>query len=1071
MGKLTLHTGSRGSYYYFKEKVLNHLSGTDPESFLYLLPVNRSVRYFKKKLVAETGQKSLIDPNIYSFRSFIHSLYNQFPEKKKILSPSIRLLLVQHILNNKEQDLNYFQSSGNFSNGLILKTNQMVEEFFQFGYRPNDLSAAPSSAVNKYSDFGYIIDALFEIYQNKLTDESCLLGETITVLDTNILKRYYPLLKKVYISGFGIYSPPMFQFINLLKDIYDVEIKLEYNSENKELFKHTSDAHERLSKMSDRIVNLPDDHDPFYKRLFQSSDITTHLTEFPVKLKIQKLQSRVEEINYTATKIKQLHHASNIPLNEIGITFPDVEKYVPLIKKIFKDYAIPFNLSTGFSLAESSLIQAFMQVLRIVISRFSTDEVFKLAISPFLRKKLTTEANLIRQSAKKIRLNYLHGNWEQRIRQVFNPVEDDDSLINISGKISEDQLNEMLLNISNLLNTIKPLTTKLSAEEFQLVYTDVLKRLGLLDWYQHDRAELGTTDNEKEYRAFNRFIKLMDQVIWMLKYIHGKNPIDSQDFFRYLTIVFENATYNLREWSDFGVQIMPRLEILSLDMQTLFLGGLVEGDFPRHFSRDIFFSDEERAEIGLNASEDLLSQDRFLFFQLITCGAKTVHLTYPLFESETSLLPSTFLTSLKEIFPGIDVQENVTNKKFISPSSVPEHLSESLKSGLEIADKDLYSFWINHESSQKVKYWHNGIRSLYSRRSYRERTQFEGNLTDSGAVRRSLEESHLKRPFSITALESYAFCPMQYFLQRIVKLEPEEDTEATITPLERGNLIHKVLYKFYHQLTDAERKKPWEFDIQLIKIASDIFHTLPYRDILWEIEKEKYFGSQTGQGLWEKFLLTEKEYLQQTGFIPSYFESDFGYLKKSGNKKSYTAPLVIKHQEKEIKIYGKIDRIDVGEKGRFIVIDYKSGQGAMKIKAANIVDGLSLQLPVYIAAAKQLLQNRSYYSVPAAGMYYQVQDADNCQTKFVLTNRESGRDLPGINVSDKEKRKDDNLENELTFSEIIDNTLNHISIYIEKMGGGNFQHTASPKDPKCASYCSFKRICRKDTGKLLSLQE
>jgi ATP-dependent helicase/DNAse subunit B len=1071
MGKLTLYTGSLGSYYYFKDKALEHLSGSDPDSFLYLLPVNRSVRYLKKKLVAETGPKSLLEPLIFSFRSFIRDLYNHYPEKKKVISPSMRLLLLQHILNKEEHDLSYFQKSDIFGNGLVLKADQMLDEFFQFGFRPGDFTKPPSTAEKKFSDFSYLITTLFDVYQNKLIDESSLLGETFSFLTKDAIQDYYPRLSKVYISGFGIYSPPMFRLIDILKENCDVEIKLEYDAENEELFKHTTDAYERLSIRSDQIINLDDDQNELNQRIFKSTASSDQLNSLSTNIEIYKLHSRVDEINFIATKIKQLHHQANMPLHKIGITFPDLEKYVPLIKKLFKDYDIPFNLSTGFSLAESPLIQSFMQVLRIVISGFQTDEVFKLAISPFLKQNLLHEANLIRQSARKIRLNHLQGNWEQRIRKLIGPMDDDEALTQIRGKIPEDQLNRMLENISGFLLTIKPLSEKLSAEKFQSVYTEVLKGLGLMEWYQQDQVEMDISDKEKEYRAFNRFIKLMDQIVWILKYLHGKNPIDIQDYFNILTIVFENATYNLREWSDYGVQIMPRLEILSLDLETLFIGGLVEGDFPRHFTRDIFFNDEERAQIGLNASEDLLGQDRFLFFQLITCGAKYFKLSYPQFESEANLLPSTFLTNLQQIVKTIDVREDLLNYNFLSRSSLPEYLSKSLKSGLNEEEKYLYRSWINYESPQKIDYWYKGIRSQYARRSYGKVTPFEGNLTNSGAVHRTLEESYLKKSFSITALESYAFCPMQYFLQRVVSLEAEEEIEASITSLERGNLIHKVLYKFYQNLTPEERIKSWEYGDLLKSIATDTFEILPYRDILWQVEKEKYFGSPLDLGLWDKFLQTEKEYLEQTGFIPSYFESDFGYLKKGENEKPNIAPLVIKHQKNDIKIYGKIDRIDIDKNGRFSVIDYKSGQGAMKITTSDMLDGMSLQLPVYIAAARQLLRTETSGSVPAAGMYYQVQDADNCRTKFVLVNEESGIDLPKSKSAKKPVPKDGKKDEEYGFDEIIDHSLDFISHYVDSLSKGNFPHTTLPKDYRCTSYCSFKRICRKDTGKLTALQE
>jgi len=410
MGKLTLHIGSGGSYYHFKDKVKENLSTNKQDSFLYLLPVNRAVRYLKKQLVSEIGQMAVLDPLVFTFRSFIRNLYDHFPEKKKVISPSMRLLLLQHILNTSEDRLNYFPSQETLGNGLILRADRMVEEFFQFGFRPEKFKKLPLAAEKKFSDFGYLINNIFNLYQDILTDESCLVNEVISLVKGNIIKEYYPSLRKIYISGFGIYSPPMFQFVSHLKSLYDIEIKLEYNSENQELFRNTFDAYEGLSKMSDQIIELPTDHDGFTKQIFKPIPENHQKNRFPVHLEIQYLYNPINEINFIATKIKQLHHNDNISLHKIGITFPNIEKYVPLIKNIFKDYDIPFNLSTGFSLAESPLIQSFMQVLRIVTSRFHTDEVYKLALSPFLKQSLIEEASLISHGARKIRLNYLQAN-------------------------------------------------------------------------------------------------------------------------------------------------------------------------------------------------------------------------------------------------------------------------------------------------------------------------------------------------------------------------------------------------------------------------------------------------------------------------------------------------------------------------------------------------------------------------------------------------------------------------------------------------------------------------------------
>jgi len=187
MGKLVLHTGSKGSYYFFKDKILEDLATNNEPFFLYLLPVNRAVRYLKKQLVTGLEHKAILDPPVFTFRSFIKNLYDHFPEKKKIISPQMRLLLLQHILNTHDKHLDYFPDQGIIGNGLVLKAERMVEEFFQFGFRPEDFEKPPSTADKKFSDFSFLINEIFNLYQDKLTDESSLMAEVLKIIDSAML--------------------------------------------------------------------------------------------------------------------------------------------------------------------------------------------------------------------------------------------------------------------------------------------------------------------------------------------------------------------------------------------------------------------------------------------------------------------------------------------------------------------------------------------------------------------------------------------------------------------------------------------------------------------------------------------------------------------------------------------------------------------------------------------------------------------------------------------------------------------------------------------------------------------
>ena len=163
---------------------------------------------------------------------------------------------------------------------------------------------------------------------------------------------------------------------------------------------------------------------------------------------------------------------------------------------------------------------------------------------------------------------------------------------------------------------------------------------------------------------------------------------------------------------------------------------------------------------------------------------------------------------------------------------------------------------------------------MHEKRRYVNITRYEGNLTGSDRLSAWLQELNSQQAFSATALESYAFCPMQYFLQRILKLDVSEEPGNEITSLEKGNLIHKIFYTFYTNLTSSEKRSPWLCEKKLLEIAHKLFDSLPYHDIQWAVEKEKYFGRAGRKGLLQKFLDVEKETVGQNGFVPTHFESD-----------------------------------------------------------------------------------------------------------------------------------------------------------------------------------------------------
>jgi ATP-dependent helicase/DNAse subunit B len=1070
MGNLRLHIGPKGSYYFFKNEITEHLFNNEEDKFIYIMPVNRAVRYFKKEMVLSSSKHAILDLNVFTFKSFINKLHQNYYQKKKIITSAMRLILIKEVLKSSSGQMEFFQSQWSIGKGMIVRANQMVDEFFQFGYSPGDFNQPPVSAENKYRDFGQLITLLFSRYDNRLLDESTLINQVIHQLKVDQIQALYPNLQKIYISGFGIFSPPMIQFLRIMRNRYDIELKLEFDKKNLALFQHTADAFEVLEQFADEIIYHAGDDNGISSRLFKSLNEKPGKTGIPGNIIIQKTRSRSEEVRLIASRIKSLSIRKSVKLNRIGITFPEIETYAPLIKSVFHEFEIPFNLSTGFALDRSALIQSYLLVLKIAAYGPDLDNVLKLMSSPFLEKTYDDDVRFLSQTAKKCNIKFISGDWQDRILQLFQDKNTHILSLGTYGGQHLADIKERLVRINSLCEIIRTFSPDQSVHYIHDSYLKILKSLGLRNWYERENSYLSVREKEKEFRAFNRFIKLLDEVRWILNYMNGEASISLQEYYQYIELVVENTTYNLREWSDFGVQIMPRLEILSLDLDYFFIGGMIEGEFPKLFTRDVFFNDDERHQMGLNASEDRLQQDRFLFYQWLSSGAETITFSYPMTEKDQTLQMSTFLTALEGGADNIKQPDLPDYEDTISRKSVLEYLSQSLSS--EISDKqiNLYSNLGSKHINLPLLQWQNNIRIHIKRSSFKLVTEFEGNL-QSGGLETWMQEKHLKKPFSITSLESYAFCPMQYFLRRVIGLKEEEEPTVTMNPLERGNALHKILYNFYMRLGSDQKKHPWDYLDILENEASKIFSDMPYTDIVWAMDKEKFFGQGINPGLWQRFLEAEKVAQEESGFRPALFELKFNNFPKEVPGEKQLEGLVISRSEGDILINGVIDRIDIDEKGRIVVIDYKTGNTATKINLAQILEGLSLQLPVYLAAAKALYPLLEQSVEAVAGIYYQIKDSENCRRVFVLADGAKTEDLNLPKRVRLPLQKKSEEEDPLSFQQVVDKTMNTIVTYVNRMAAGDFTHTKDPKNERCQTYCGYRRICRKNVTKLISMQE
>src|SRR5690606_27929336 len=178
----------------------------------------------------------------------------------------------------------------------------------------------------------------------------------------------------------------------------------------------------------------------------------------------------------------------------------------------------------------------------------------------------------------------------------------------------------------------------------------------------------------------------------------------------------------------------------------------------------------------------------------------------------------------------------------------------------------------------------------------------------------------------------------------------------------------------------------------IFKIAQQKIEEAGFYSALAFYEKEKILGinGNRNNSLLYKFL--ENESKDQNGFEPELFEKTFGRMDEP-NTSAITAG--------EILVRGKIDRIDINPANKtYKIIDYKlSGK---KPSLDEIYNGISLQLPLYMYAAKKLIQQEleEEYKPAGAEIYslkFSENDFGSIPVRFTKERKLSSEDLIILN--------------------------------------------------------------------------
>ncbi len=1069
MKQLTVFYGAATSYYHFLPEMQKAVQSGKID-FLAIVPVNRAVRKLKRTLVEHSLRQALPDPPVFTFDGLLLELYRALPQARQILSREMLLVLVKEVMNTGDEAFGYFGTEQEPNEGLVHKVAEMLSELRSFGYDSRAFARVEveerSAYPQKYRAFARLLQLMEERFGPTLIDEPFARAQAAQQLTEELFRKKFPGIRRIFVSGYGLFSPPMFEFIERVSQWVEVTVKLDYLPENERLFGHTQRAFRRFQDMGAHLKRLPS-----ASRLAQHLFLRRGDHSAPVALQtriyLAGLTDREQEVAFIAGQIREFFR-QGIPLHRIAVTFSHLEKYVPIIRKVFEEYGIPFNLSTGFELAKAPLVSVFLGLLQLIEQGFPTEKTLALLSSPFVKIPEGLNLSLARRVCTMARTTALRRHALQRLKQFVRnqPRNDEDEL----SSIDPEQAEATITHLQEALQPLYDFPRQGTAFELRKSFLQLLNRYELVHWYRRDFSYLSEREKELSFRAYNRFVKVFERTIWTLQLLYGSRKIER----RMLADAFRSALgkelYNPSEWPDYGVQIMPRLEILAVDFDVLFVGGLVDGDFPRASVKDIFFGDSVRSAMGLPASEELLDQDRFLFYQLLDSGAKDVFLTHPNFLGEEGQVPSAFLADVQETFATIRLEPDDELPLFTNRQTLWKNLGLDIgflanQERLEKARHRLdVLLALEPQSREEISDLLYRIRFASLRRMGLQMTRYEGNLAQNERLVQNLQQRYQHRVWSVTQLETYGFCPMKYFLRYVLHVEEPPKVEEEITPLERGLLLHRILFRFFSTLREKGMvARPWEHKALLQAIAREEFDAMPYEGLFWELEKLRFLGNEQVRGILDVFLEQEEGRLNNWGVTPAFFELAFGRGRpEEKDPQSTDKPVTVRGKSASFRLQGSIDRVDRDVHGHVAIIDYKTGKA--RVSAEDVLNGIHFQIPLYLKVLPQLVEQ----SVPVYGGLYQLHSARSCKLLPVLVDatleviplqKRSRAFLPNDKITDEQGQP-------LMFDELLDFAVETALQKIELLGKGWFAHTAFPGHPGCGPSCPYHRICQKVQGKL-----
>ena len=642
-----------------------------------------------------------------------------------------------------------------------------------------------------------------------------------------------------------------------------------------------------------------------------------------------------------------------VPFHRMAVLYWQQEPYAALIAEQFALAEVPMSGPQPQKLAATTIGRMVRGVVDLADSNLSRDDVMRwLTSCPIKYGRRSFSAS--RWDAVSRDAGVVKGldQWRNRLdihaRRMKRAAQVADD------EVSDERRRRMARDgeeVLDLRNFITKLHTDLAAHEDGRSWTDLVDwARRLLDEYLDTSALPGSEEaNRDKIRTKLDELRDLDHL--------GSSPTLG-GFRAVLGKAMSAPAARTSELGE-GVFVGPVETSLGMRFDKVYFVGMVEGQVPPRVGGDPLLPEREREQAGLPLPHDP-AEERYKYLAAAADQARALSFPRSNNASLAGQHPSRWFLEEATRIRGSRVSSkdltSMTNEPWLNVIASAEDAIETVTRSqpADLHDYDMHKLRLWLRRGNPFEQHHLAApSSLLDRAVQMERARTRSRLTIWDGDLSSNPPND--KPLSAKGLETWATCPYRYFLSYELRIAAPERPEevASITPLDRGLLVHAILKRFIREARDGgtvpEPGESWDEGHRglLDTVADREFRDAERRGVtgkalLWEMAR-----AEIRRDL-HTFLDADSEIRKTHGVSPIEAELSFGM------PNSEFPPL----EWNDLHFRGVIDRIDVSPDGKTaLVLDYKTGGawGYTNMDNDPVRRGTRLQLPVYARAAQQML--------------------------------------------------------------------------------------------------------------------